>query len=87
MKNERDPSRVYNSKVEFIEKTKDIPLPRAGLTLVHPINYNRKLPTLSLDSVITIKKDEDLLLRAGGYNSGKIYSDLQRYAKLGLYDE
>jgi hypothetical protein len=86
MKMERDPSRIYNSKVEFIDKSSTT-LPKAGLMLVPNINYNRKLPQLVENATITIIKDDELLYKAGGYHFGKIYLDLAKYAKLGLYDE
>ena len=46
LKNERDPSRIYNSKVEFIEKARDVQTSKTGNTLVSNREYNRKLPQL-----------------------------------------
>ena len=45
---------------------------------------NLKLPILREDARITIKKDKNLKIKAGGYNLDRTYSDLSSYAKLGL---
>jgi hypothetical protein len=87
LKNERDPSRIYNSKIEYIDKPKDVQITKAGNTLISNREYNRKLPQLVENATVTIIKDNELLYKAGGYNFKKVYSDLAKYARLGLYHE
>ena len=87
IKNDKDPIRIYNSKIEYVGKVQaNVAIPKIGMSLIPNMNYNRKLPQLVDNAIVTILRDRNLLIKAGGYNSNKIYSDLSNFSKLGLYD-
>ena len=87
----KDPKRIYNieaagfedhfnsMQIDMTEKTKNIP------TMNFPIKaLNVKYPVLREDARVVIKRDNNLMIRAGGYNLEKTYKDLSQYAKIGL---
>jgi hypothetical protein len=83
----KDPKRIYNIESGFEEQfnTMQIDLNEKKPVMNMPFRaMNLKLPILREDARITIKKDKNLKIKAGGYNLDRTYSDLSSYAKLGL---
>jgi hypothetical protein len=83
----KDPKRIYNMESGFEEQfnTMQIDLHEKKLVMNMPFRaMNVKLPVFREDARITIKKDQNLKIKAGGYNIDRTYSDLSSYAKLGL---
>ena len=86
LRSERDPKVLYNSnevekiispsKLEAMSKTSIIPT---------NIDFNKKLPVLIENATVTILKDDVMRVKAGGYNEVKVYEDLAKFAKIGLY--
>jgi hypothetical protein len=90
LRSEKDPVKLYSSKADVIEKglsPAHEPFGSKNQPLVAQQNefYNKKLPQL-VETTVTFIRDKKLLVRAGGYDEIKIYEDLAKYAKLGLYD-
>ncbi len=84
----KDPKKIYSmvdeseieTKLDLVTVEPSLKVP-TGLPKVRQII---KYPVLKEDAKVTFKKDPQLKLRAGGYNSQFINLDLYAYAKMGL---
>ncbi len=83
----KDPKRIYNLESGFEEQfnTMQIELIEKKPMMNIPLRaMNVKMPILREDARVTIKRDNNLRIIAGGYNFDKAYADLSQYSKLGL---
>lgn len=86
----RDPKRMYDVEAESVEEqfsTMQVTDTERKIRPAIPTSLralNVKFPTLKEDAKITIKRDNNLKIKAGGYNFDKVYSDLAEYSNLGL---
>ncbi len=87
----RDPKRMYDvdealddqfSTMQVDNEKTKINKP-GGVPLIYK-SMNVRLPVLKEDARITIKRDDNLMIRAGGYCFEKAYSDLGNYSRIGL---
>lgn len=86
LRRERDPNLIYNSKIE-IEPTlaqADKPVTKTHGNILSQINYARKLPQMVEDATIMIVRDKNLMIKAGGYDINRSYTDLSIYSKIGF---
>jgi hypothetical protein len=88
IKNERDPRRLYNSNLvdeKQLSPTAEIGMSKGTTNLPNNVDLNKKYPMLVKDAIVTLVRDQKLFEMAGGYDENKIYEDLAKYAKVGLY--
>lgn len=80
----KDPKRIYSIEEVFEENLMNVE-PEKQSPKYNPNKYqNIKYPLLREDAKITIKRDKNLMIKAGGYSLDKAYFDLSSYANIGL---
>ena len=81
----KDPKRIYSIEEAFEENQMNVEADKPTSPKYNPNKYqNIKYPILREDAKITIKRDKNLMIKAGGYSMNKAYLDLSSYANMGL---
>jgi hypothetical protein len=86
LKNKRDPNKLY--KTQFAKEDEPMQPDLGGMKgqNLQPLRTTQYLkpPVLLEDAKVTLQRDKELLLKAGGYSQESLYKELSSYAKFGL---
>lgn len=88
----KDPRKMYDADLNYDEQFNTMQIDnskprlttssRASIAGIKPINI--KFPILKEDARITIKRDKNLIIKAGGYDHEKALNELSAYSTYGL---